>query len=210
MLNAVKKYFQPDPDPEAVAWHRQAVMTPDVPQLFQFKRQHVFVADNVHDDVLQNWSWNGEPIHPTCYTHHEYTLWKKDLGTKSYSIILPSNYRPSGFTLVPVEPGKIRGSLWNVSPYAIISLDKAKVNGVQFVRTRVPIDYNYRTVCYDDKHVLPKISGHNYFQMQDAYMYIGNPEYWDPMIGGIFASAQLDTHEHFPPRTWMKKFYQLE
>ena len=212
MLQAMKNMFVPQTrvDEKMREWHRQAMHTPDIALLEQFNRQLIFVTDNTHDDLLSKASWSGKATNPTCYTLDEYTLWKKDLGKASYSIVLPSNYVPTGFVKWPVEPARIRGALWSIRPNAFISLDKTRGNGVRFIRRRVNIAYNYRTLAYDPKKPLPHLSDHNYFTMLQAWMYVGVPEYWDAMIGGIFASSQLDTHEHYPPRTWMQKFYQFD
>lgn len=181
--------------------------TPDIWRLEQYKRQRIFVADNVLDEQLREASFVGQPVWPECcYTHDKYTLWKKDLGAHSYSVILPENYRPTGFVRYPVEPAKIQGKLWAVSPTAFISLDKLRDNGVRFTRSRVRISLPWRFVAYSKKKPLPEIS-RDFLHTLDAWVYFGVPDYWDAMIGGIFASSQIEPSEHVHPR--QGKFFRF-
>lgn len=217
MLSAVRKVFDRfQPVPAATNdFLRQTELTPDIWQLEQFQYLRIFVpcdmmTGKINNNLVKDASKDGKPLHPTCYTHNDYTFWKKDLGEHSYGVPLPASYRPTGFVRWPVEGARIRGELWGIRPNQFIVLDRLRQHGRMFVRRRVPITLPYRTVSYDDTRRLPNISDHKYFQTVDAWMYFGIPEYWDPQIGGIFAKAQLELHEHDQRRLWMNKFYKWE
>lgn len=213
MFEALRKYLPDrvqDLDPEATEWAAQCNLTPDNWKLEQFIRQLIFVPDDMkkggknHDLISE--AING-PTHSSVYTADPYTFWLKDLGGHSYPIVLPANYKPDAFTIVPVEAAPIQGELYFIRPSQFVLLDKHKQNGVQFRRDRVSIRIPYRTVSYGPA-VLPKISQH-YFTTITAWMYTGVTEYWDPMIGGVFRS-QMDLFEHETPRAWMKHYYKFE
>lgn len=206
------KFWEKSIDPAMDHWHRQCEMTPDIWKLEQYHRQLIFVADDMqtggkNNKLVAEASFTAEPAHPTVYTHHKYTFWKKDLGVHSYTIILPEGYRPTGFVRYPVEPARIRGELWAIRPSQFILLDKHKQNGVQFKRDRVRIKLPSRFVCYDDKRPLPNITDQP-FHTVTAWLYTGVPDYWDAQIGGIFASSQMETQDHTAKA--IQKFYSFD
>jgi hypothetical protein len=218
MFNALKKLFN-GPEPiheEAIEWAHQNELTPDLWRLEQFVRQRIFVPCDMkrggkNHEIIES-AVNG-PIFLDVYTARDYTLWKKDLGSHSFPVALPGDYKPDAFTIVPVEAAPIKGELYHINPLQFVKLDKLR-HPSMFYRERVPIRIPYRTVKYrfggegtTDK--FPTISNHNYFVTVDAWMYFGIEEYWDPMIGGIFKS-QMDLYEHDQPRQWMKHFYKFE
>lgn len=224
MLTRLKRIFSPEeavPEEAAIEWAHQNELTPDFWRLEQYIRQWLFVPDDmkrggVNHHLIEE-AING-PIETDVYTAHPYTMWKKDLGTQSYPIVLPADYVPSGRTIVPVEPAPIKGELYGIRPSAFISLDKHKLNGLQFFRTRVDVRVSYRTVRYErmtidpetllpvgSRRPLPIISEHGFVQFP-AWMYQGFPDYWDPQLNGIFRS-QMDLYEHDRPRVWIKKYY---
>ncbi len=215
MLKALKNFLHPpqqeDIDP-IVEWAHQNEHTPDMWKLEQYIRQLIFVpcdmkeGGNNHSLIAE--AING-PSYKDAYTADEYTFWKKDLGGYSFPIVLPKDYRPDGFTIVPVESAPIKGELYFIRPPQFKVLDNHKNRGLQFTRERVGIRIPYRTVSYGPKRPLPVISNHNYFATVQAWMYIGVKEYWHDMIGGIFKS-QMDLYVHDQPRVWIKKYYKFE
>jgi len=189
--------------------------TPDIWKLEQYMRQLIFVPDDMKSGgrlnrLLTETSWTPTPLHPTCYTHDDYTFWKKDLGDASYPVVLPKDYRPSGYIRKDVIPAAIKGELWAIRPSGFLALDKQRQNGVQFRRERVMIKYPWRELGWSKTQPVPKISHLEYFTTVTAWMYIGVPEYWDNQIGGIFQTSQMDVFEHDVPKDWVNKFYKFD
>jgi len=72
---------------------------------------------------------------------------------------------------------KIIGELWSVPANHFYSLDKFMENGKVFKRRRVALEMPLRKT-YNDGHV-ERIT-----RSDEAYMYIGIPEFWEPQIDG--------------------------
>lgn len=208
MFETLKKVLHrpgPEPPMEVMEWRKPH--TPDWHRLEQFQTQRIFIPDEVKTGGIHHSFLEGaKVINPSCYTHDDMTFWKKDLGGNSFPIPLPGDFRPEGFVRWPVEPAPIQGELWLVSPNHIYSLDIHKGNTVRFSRERVQIKYPYRGVRNIGPN--PKITKHC-FELIEAWMYLGNAEYWRNQIGGIFTS-QMDLYEHDVPRDWMRKFYKFD
>lgn len=208
-MNPLRKFF-PVNGPAEIYKPDLAILTPDIWKLEQFERQFLFVVgDQIERNLAQEASFVPIPKYPVCYSHESVTLWKKDLGVRSYPIVLPKSYRPTGFTRYPIEPAPVVGELWSILPNQFILLDKHKQNGIQFRRERVDVQFPYHEVGWSKERPLHKIS-RQYFVTKPAWMYIGIPEYWDTQIGGIFASAQIEITEHPVPRTRNNKYYRFE
>jgi len=219
MLSALKKIILPEkvdkPQPNLIAeWANQNQMSPDVWQLEQYMWQLIFVPYDFQRDFdnkeeLETNSYMGAPVHPVCYSLNEFNFFVKDLGVKSFPIPMPEQYVPSNFLQWPVVPARVKGSLWAIRPQVLFSLDKTKLNTVQFRRQRVRITLPYREVRFDEDHPLPQISP-DYLVTCTAWMYIGIPEYWDDQIGGIFKSCQVERKEFISPKKWITGFYEFE
>jgi len=189
-------------------------ITPDMWRLGQYKWWHVFVPDDFMSGREHNWMLKNytdvekKPVHPVCYTKQPFTFWKKDLGGESFPIILPGSYRPTGFVKWEVIPARIQGELWKVHPEAFILLDNHKQNGIQFRRVRADIILPCSEVYYSKKRPLPEVSDEYIRAEAPAFMYVGIRDYWDPLIGGIFAGAQLTTIE--TNKKYLKEYYKFE
>lgn len=191
--------------------------TPDQWKLEQFFEQLLFVADDMktggkNHHIVRDITPGAIPRNPIVYTHNKFLAYKHDLGKEhSTALILPPEYKPTGYFNPWDEPVpcKIQGELYAVQANKIYLLDKHMQNGVRFVRQRVKITYPWRYVSYGKDHPLPKISPHSYNDRITAWAYIGVPNYWDPMIGGVLAKAMART-EHIPPRPWIGEFYKLD
>lgn len=219
MFTALKKIFLPEKQeivrPDIItAWANQTKLSPDCWQLEQFEWQLIFVPYDFSRDfnskaeMLDN-VYMGEACHPTCYTLDLFNFFVKDLGIKSFPIPLSKNYVPSNYLRWPVEPARIKGSLYGIRPSLLISLDKEKLNTVQFQRQRVRITLPYREVRFSEKNPLPEISD-DYLVTCTAWMYVGIEKYWDDQIGGIFKSCQVQRKEFISPKKWIDSFYEFE
>lgn len=189
--------------------------TPDYWKLEQFKRQLLFVyGDHMtgerNNAMVKEGSFGPEAIHPTCYTGNKFTFWKKDLGVYSFPVMLPEDYSPSAFVRWPVEALPVRGELWSISPRQFkICLDEHMGNGVRFRRERIRIMMPYREVGWHGKNAPPVISEHC-TKSVTAWAYVGVTRYWDPQIGGIFASAQVEPQTHDFKKPYVDYFYRFQ
>lgn len=218
MYHALKKSwvsFRDRDKPDPKDWHLQCRLTPDIWKLEQYHRQLIFVCDDMmkgnknHSLIAEASASGDDPFHPTCYTLKPFTLWKKDLGTESFPVAMEDGYEPTGFLRWPAEPARIRGELYAIRPYQFIKLDIHRQNGVQFRRIRTAITLPYNQVKYTQKRPLPKIAG-EYIETIQAWMYVGVPEYWDNLLGGVFNTKPVDLFEHDKPRTWIDKYYKFK
>jgi len=206
MFSFARKTVKPEPVP-AVNIIRPDI-TPDMWRLGQFKWQHLFVTGDENErDLAAEASFACMPDHPTCYTEDKYTLWKKDLGMESHPILLPKTYRPTGFVKWPVEPARVRGELWKIHPEQFILLDSYKQNGIQFRRQRVQVILPAAPVGWRSK-AYPIVGDFTIHGVTPAWTYVGIAQYWDPQIGGIFASAQLELRQG--NRKYAKDYYEFE
>lgn len=196
--------------PEDAEFWDRIEYTPDVYIIEQYVRQFLFVPDDlmvgganhklVEDAVIG-------PVLNGCYTSDRFSFWMKNLGELSYPIALPEGFTPDGRTTVPVVAAPIKGQVLPIKPSRLIVLDKYRQNGVQFTRRRVNIRFAYRQVRHKPDRPIPSV--HDCFTTFPAWMYIGEPEYWNPMIAGIFG-GQMDLHRHDTPRVYMDEFYKFE
>lgn len=191
-----------------------AEYSPDIWQLEQYKRQLIFVPDDMkmgmpNNKLIADASFIPRPKFPVCYTRPSFTMWKKDLGKASFPVILPDVYRPTGFVMWEVEPAPIQGELWSIEPSRFILLDNHKQNGVMFTRQRVDITLPYREVGWGQSS-LPIITDDINKVSVPAWMYVGNVDYWDAQIGGVFARSQVEAKQPDLPRRRHNKFYSFE
>ena len=209
MFSFAKKLFRPEIiDPEAEAWHRQYRRTPDLWYLSQHARQLVFISDDFKMGLPKHDLIEGqEPIHPSCYTLHNFTVYKKDLGTHSFPLPFEEGIDFQIHGWYKPELARIKGELYALpSHYIWKVLDIEKENGLQFVRKRVSITVPWREVRYDG--LLPFISK-DYIRTIRAWMYVARPEYWDDYIGVALGTRAVPIYEHDSPKDWITKYYQF-
>lgn len=189
--------------------------TPDYWKLTQFKRQLLFVYSDIKFEHENNWmvaeaSFVPLPHQPVVYTEQPFTFWKRDLGPMSFPVMMPHNYRPTGYVRWPVESHSVQGELWSIDPEQFKKvLDQHHLNGVMYRRERVKVIIPSQNVVWGSSK-LPFISDF-FTKTVMAWAYVGIPKYWDPLIGGIFASAQVEASEHInPPVKRLKQYYNFD
>jgi hypothetical protein len=114
----------------------------------------------------------GEDAEMRAWAHSKghFSVWRKQLHRASQIIPLESKFLATPFLT-------IRGELWKVRTERLIALDTIKGNTVQFIRRRVPIIIPSTGFCVEK-------GTHEYrmhtrgIEEREAWMYIGNPEYW--------------------------------
>lgn len=199
--------------------------TPDQLVLEQYAHQLLFVPDELKvDDLHPSELPDDDPlkgvscgiINSSCYTHANFLAYERDIGKDKEGrmlkrpIIMPGDFEPSGgFINRPPPPAKVRGELHLVWANRLYLLDKYKENGVKFVRHRIKFNYPWRYVTHHVDSKLPYIS-HHCFTTKVAWMYVGVPKYWGPLVGGILAKP-MQLHEHEgKPRPWIGEYYDFK
>lgn len=161
-------------------WYKQGVaeFTPDMAQLCLRPYQRLFVPDEMMQGRFRNNMLTEEATRRLwAFTVDNFSAWRRALGKASTIIPLETK-----FTSMPFAP--MRGELWRVPSPVFKELDNYKQNGVDFIRKRVSLAIPITT---ERKNILHGRSG-PYVRTQetrtvdytiDAWMYVGNPEYWN-------------------------------
>lgn len=215
MRNPFRKKLQELP--QAVAWHNQYSRTPDLWYLNQHARQLVFIADDFKVGKPRHSLIEGQlPIHPSCYTLHNLTVYKKDLGNHSFPLPFEEGVDFDIHGWYKPELARMQGELYALpSSFLWKVLDIEKDNGVQFERKRVSITLPWREVTFNDDPAakvwvekIPNISK-DYIRTVRAWMYIARPEYWDDYIGVSLGTRPVSVYEHNSPKEWIKSYYKF-
>jgi hypothetical protein len=95
---------------------------------------------------------------------------------------------------------KIKGELWKVPSKSFFFLDKLYENGKLFRRERVSLELPLRMLYQNGNDSFVE----RIITEQEAYMYIGIPEIWEPLIDGGYLFQPVTIYEN--PRL-SRKFY---
>lgn len=182
--------------------HMLTKYTPDVVTLERYFYQHMFVY-NEWQSVNR-----GAEILKGCdrlagaFTVAPFTVWNKNLGGESYPIVLETQGHGEGFGELATMglPAQIKGELYKVpsaSATTFNRLDTYMQNGVSFKRKRMQI-----AVPYTDP-----ATGLRDVKTLEAWMYIGNPDYWDPLIDNYHFSPAKVWHRELTSEAYAKKYY---
>lgn len=213
MLNFLRK---PVINQQAVDWHNQYHRTPDLWYLNQHARQLVFIADDFKTGKKRHELLEGQlPIHPSCYTLNNFTVWKKDLGEHSFPLPFEDGIDFEVHGWYKPEPARLQGELYAMpSSFIWKVLDIQKDNGVQFERKRASITVPYREVRFSDKpnagvwDKIPTISKDNLRTIR-AWMYVAKPDYWDDYIGVSLGTRAVPLFRHITPKVWIEEYYKF-
>jgi hypothetical protein len=148
----------------------------------------------------------------SAFTHKRFHMVKKKLGQHSYPIAL--ELQPSLVT----RTERIKGELWKVRPERYLELDKYMENRVFFRRRRVQVTIPcYITVKREfnsppDPKTVMLLGGTKrgpYAPSCEAWMYIGEKEYWEPQLdaGYIFQKCPIFVAKN--PKTWVSTYTQF-
>lgn len=204
-------------DPEAEAWHRQYRRTPDLWYLAQHARQLVFIADDFKRGKQKHELLEGqEPIHPSCYTLDEFTMYHKDLGVRSFPLPFEKGVDFEIHGWYKPELARIKGELYALpSPLMWKVLDIEKDNGVQFFRRRASITLPWREIVYNNDvnpdvwvSKIPNMNG-DYIRTIRAWMYIARPDYWDDYLGVHLGTRPVPIYSPNAPKKWINNYYQF-
>jgi hypothetical protein len=189
-------------------WLHEAVLsrefTPDLHILQQKAKHLLFVYDNVPGVGLNQHL--DDPALATnemsAFTLGTFSLWKKSLGVHSYPIALKSEVERGKYSKCPAA--RIRGELYLVNPNVFVTLDTQARNGVEFTRKKVKTYIPYR---YSWSQTLGQMPFMERMFPVEAWMYVGNPEFWDQQLDGGYHFQPVKMYA--PNRPWHKPYYSF-
>lgn len=184
--------------------------TPDYAELVMTEGQLVFCPDEMMrgrraHDLVEN---DLGMYMCTAQTNQVFTMFKKTLGKFTRPVVMDANEFPGKYRLVDYAP--IKGEVYLLKPQQLKELDKWKKNTKIFTRRRVYLDIEYQFV-HEERRVYsvkgpgnePLVRWENvpirqeweHYHKQDAWMYVGNPEYffWEGFADPTFAQVKLKT-----------------
>lgn len=157
--------------------------TPDAPELERSQFHFVFFYDCMMRGRPEYIKMNP----PTEFRTHGFTdqtfhMWRKKLGLESFPIALekndPNDTTPwadgNRFINRFEQNARIKGEIHKIPTNFMFDLDKHYLNSVEFIRKRVRIEIPWKQKRTFDR-TTSTIEKVRYY---DAWMYVGNPEYW--------------------------------
>ena len=120
---------------------------------------------------------------------------------------------------------KIKGEVYLIRPQRFLELDRYHQNTVEYTRRRVRLIVPYRKVLWLKDHHLDPAFGvttavnrlnyqgksvkttQEFVAIIRAWMYIGTPTYWDPLIS-LFDYAPIEAF-YGKNRRWCEQYYSV-
>jgi gamma-glutamylcyclotransferase (GGCT)/AIG2-like uncharacterized protein YtfP len=141
--------------------------TPDANKLFRKDKQLVLLFDNIKiGHKFHRLIESGEYYGRAFTKKEDYVMWIKFLGSETFPIALPKED--------DYWKGAIKGELYLIDTYHLLSLDDVIGNVVQYTRVKVPIVLPYRNL------IKGKVTTTSELMLKEleAWVYIGIEEYW--------------------------------
>lgn len=193
--------------------------TPDMAKLYEYSHQLFFSCDATQKgQALHEEIETGEYVCP-AYTQKSFNYWQPNSNALPP---VPMEAQPGYVKPLPFYPeaAKIKGELHLIPSPVLKKLDTDRENGVQFVRQRVRLIIPYRALKWLKDYRSPMLPpdiecvysnglGLTFEKVCiiRAHMYIGRPEYWDPLISAFdYGSVQTYFSRQ---RSWAPVYYHL-
>jgi hypothetical protein len=167
--------------------------TPDYAELQSRKHNLVFLYGNEMKGGRE--SFKGvEPLYTDVYTKDSYIMLKVREGEKATPVVLdPPDYHFVAGPIKRMPRAVVKGELFQLTAQEIATLDKLRVNGVQFKRIRVKIDVEHYTISEHAKEEL-RMSEPLYHSKR-VHMYFGETEFFsfakiDPKSISLFKQRE--------------------
>lgn len=194
--------------------------TPDISDLDSKEYVFLLAIDSTQQSMPRHELISEGAYCGDVFTSKNFQFFKSKVEPKSIPIPMETELMEPLVQYMP-PPAKIKGELHLITPHQFKKLDIEMENGVKFIRKRVRVLYPYRELRSfptldttgrelplplmgkEDRTFLTEEKVH----ILRAHMYIGNPEYWDPLLdaGYHFTSVKC-----FEPknRDWLKRYYK--
>lgn len=198
MLNFLRRWSLPS-KAQIEEWERETEFTPDVWKIEMQEFVYLFeygeaMREHIRYDIIDQSSYFGA----TAFTVADnFAMWYHRLGKATYPIAMEvkKNFNIQDVKMLNLTQGnaRVRGELHHVRPQALFELDTHRLNGIQFIRKPILLDIPFRKelkiIDVQTGHYTRKMTGQQHHNEIEAFMYVGNPEYW---------SARLDAGFNFP------------
>lgn len=202
--------------------------TPDIAKLEQYPWQLFFAPDELKRDHFMHDKLAPDAGHSSfqfpAFTQASYHFWDPPEAWNS-----PVPMKVEGFqNPLPFFPpiAKIKGEVHLIRPQLFhLSLDRYRQNTVEYRRERIRLIVPYREVKFLKDHNLdPAFGVQEAFARSEytgssiktseektciirAWMYIGEPQYWDPLING-YDYGHVETFSA-KNRRWCQEYYSI-
>lgn len=191
--------------------------TPDILQLEKSEYQRVFIYNEMKHGHRAN-GFLAETIaerDATCYTDAYFVMHKKRLGKASQAVATDGDIWPP-VNGTSAERARIQGELYIVPSSHIPVIDTYHQNTLEFVRRRVRILRPWRHVVrakdgfplngqmldtFKARGIVHSMRG---CATMDAWMYVGNPNYWGEQVSWNFQTVSQFTS---PNEKWLNNYY---
>jgi hypothetical protein len=198
--------------------------TPDIATLEEYEWQLYFATDETKKDHLKHDLVGPEAQYRfPAFTQESFHYWDHDAP-----FLPPIPMKVTGYVnAIPFFPpiAKIKGQVYLIRPQRFLELDRYKQNTVEYQRERIRVIVPYRQVLWLKDHNLDSAFGvQELFARSEyagssvktseervaiirAWMYIGKPEFWDPLISA-FDYRAVETF-HAKNRRWCETYYNI-
>lgn len=205
----------PTPD-EARQISESCAKSPDLGKLEQYEFQLLFCPDRA-----QRGHKEYPLIEDSVYMCHAFTVKPFNYWLQRDGLPIPMEATSAVRTNLFPPPLKVKGEVHAVRPYQFRDLDNYRDNGVQFIRKRVKLAVPDRPLYkiperYVDGKPIPLMTGQYVIGTEaveplKAWMYVGNPAYWDDLLdAGYNSSGLFKAVPHYKSRrSWLKEYYEL-
>lgn len=198
--------------------------TPDVSTLEEYEWQLYFAPDETKKDHLKHDLIGSDRQYKfPGFTQQNYHYWAHAAPFLPPIPLVPA----APVNLLPFFPpvAKIKGEVYAIRPQRFLELDKYKQNGVEYQRQRIRLIVPYRKVLWLKDHNLDPSFGvqdvfsrsrytgnstktsEEYVAIIRAWMYIGKPEFWDPLISA-YDYTSVETF-YAKSRRWCEQYYNI-
>lgn len=181
------------------AFTRHADFTPDLVELSQYKRQAVFVCDEMQEGHWKHGLLKeGGEFRAMGYTQHKLVMFKRDLGRFSTPLL----FRPEEVPFHGVQSGRVQGELYSVDSRFMTELDKWKGNTLYTIRQRMQIAIPFRPIIQTSKG---PVLGEERWQGIPAWVYLSSPEIWVDQLDAGYNFPKVQLYEQ--RRSWLEEIY---
>lgn len=175
--------------------------TPDVAALERFEWVRIFICDEYQRDHRNYQHLTDSVYLASAFTEDKFTLWKKKLGQLTTAIPLHTEDQgPQPRWADQMRgPAIIRGELHAIRPQSLFLLDRLRENGVSFERRRVKVLLPVREEKWHSSNA-GKISTTIQNVEMRAWMYVGVPGFWEPLLDGGYLFDQVKIYTPTNPQ----------
>lgn len=151
--------------------------TPDIRELEKRAKHLVFFYDDYTRNgfpQVQSPTYGGKYC-CTAFTYDPFVLWKEATASDVRAFILRESFKGD-------EKCRVKGKIFSITTDSLVELDSYMFNELEYTRERLEFIYPFREQKKGKKGPLQ-------YAILPAFIYVGIPGYWLPLIdGGYFYS----------------------